>query len=66
MYNLSHVEEIYQISIYLNISIILLFIQVNKAASMNRAAIDREELLNTQFTTNASNRDSETAILINK
>jgi len=39
--------------------------QVNKAASMNRAAIDREELLNTQFTTNASNRDSETAILIN-
>lgn len=39
--------------------------QVNRAASMNRAAIDREELLNTQFTTNASNNQSETAILIN-
>eukprot|EP00088_Acartia_fossae_P021460 TRINITY_DN22901_c0_g1_i1.p1 TRINITY_DN22901_c0_g1~~TRINITY_DN22901_c0_g1_i1.p1 ORF type:complete len:218 (+),score=46.49 TRINITY_DN22901_c0_g1_i1:66-719(+) len=39
--------------------------QVNRAASVARQAMDREELLNTQFTTNAANRESETAILIN-
>jgi len=39
--------------------------QVNRAASRAREAIDREQLLNTQFTTNAATRDSETAILIN-
>jgi len=39
--------------------------QVNRVATRQREELDREELLNTKFTTNAASRDSETSILIN-
>jgi len=39
--------------------------QVNRVASRQREALDREALLNTNFTTNAATKDSETTILIN-
>ena len=40
--------------------------QMNRAATRQREQTDRDELLNTKFTTNAASRESETSILINK
>jgi len=39
--------------------------QMNRVATRQREAMDREALLNTNFTTNAATKDSETTILIN-
>ncbi|XP_023338458.1 Golgi SNAP receptor complex member 2-like isoform X2 [Eurytemora carolleeae] len=39
--------------------------QINRYASRQREQMEREDLLNTKFTTNAASRDSETSILIN-
>jgi len=39
--------------------------QLNRAATLQRERTDRDELLNTKFTTNAASNESETSILIN-